>query len=498
MPAAKRAGATPPRSTNKPASRAPARAARPDPALPQLQLFDVARVRRYDRNARTHPPEQIELIARLMVRHGFTNITLVDVSADHLLCFGHGRLEALEHVWSKGVEIEDMDVPPHHPMRRQRIHDVKFPSGFVIPRGKLPGLDCSGWTEEQRREAILADNQSALLAGWNAEMLRTELSWLKEQDGAALWATAFSEAEVARWTAPAGGPGLTDENEAPPVAKKAVSRLGDVWLLGHHRLVCGDSTDAATVSKLLGNVRPFLMVTDPPYGVEYDPSWRVKAGAASKGAALGKVKNDDRADWREAWALFPGTVAYVWHGGLHAATVAESLAACKLMIRSQIVWVKTRPVFSRGDYHWQHEPAYYAVRQGKDDKLNFAEEHELAAYAVKAGQAGGWEGDRKQSTVWQIEHLKNDTGHGTQKPVDCMRKPMLNNSPPGGAVYDPFVGSGTTVIAAETCGRIAYACELDPLYVDVVVRRWQAFTGKEATLEAGGKRFAELEAKRSR
>jgi DNA modification methylase len=187
------------------------------------------------------------------------------------------------------------------------------------------------------------------------------------------------------------------------------------------------------------------------------------------------VLNDHRADWREAWALFPGDVAYVWHGALHSTTVAESLTACGFAIRSQIIWAKERLVLSRGDYHWQHEPCWYAVRTtGK----------------------GHWTGDRKQTTIWHIASRDQDaaTVHGTQKPVECMRRPMLNNSSPGQPVYEPFSGSGSSIIGAETCGRHCYAVELDPAYVDVAVERWQTFTGREAVLEATGESFAAVRA----
>src|SRR5690606_29698061 len=242
-----------------------------------------------------------------------------------------------------------------------------------------------------------------------------------------------------------------------------------------HRLLCGDATNASDVERVLARVTPHLMVTDPPYGVNYDPAWRSRFTKGDGGLATGRVANDDRADWREAWALFPGDVAYVWHGALHATTVAESLVACGFDIRSQIVWAKERLVLSRGDYHWQHEPMWYAVR-GK----------------------GHWSGDRKQTTLWQIPSRDQDaaTVHGTQKPVDCMRRPMLNNSSPGQAVYEPFCGSGTTIIAAETCGRPCHAVELDPAYVDVAVLRWQAFTGREAVLEGDGSTFAAAQAER--
>jgi DNA modification methylase len=187
--------------------------------------------------------------------------------------------------------------------------------------------------------------------------------------------------------------------------------------------------------------------------------------------------NDDRADWRDAWNLFPGDVIYAWHGALHASSVAESLAASGFDVRAQIIWAKERLVLSRGDYHWQHEPCWYAVRtSGK----------------------GHWAGDHKQTTLWSIPSRDQDaeTVHGTQKPVETMRRPLLNNSSPGQTVYDPFLASGTTLIAAETTGRCCHALELDPAYVDVAVERWQAFTGEEAVLEADGRTFREVTGER--
>ena len=159
-------------------------------------------------------------------------------------------------------------------------------------------------------------------------------------------------------------------------------------------IVCGDATEPAAVARLLGDVRPHLMVTDPPYGVSYDPAWRNATGGA-KSKRIGKVLNDDRADWREAWALFPGEVAYVWHGALHAGAVADSLTASGFEIRSQIIWAKERLVMSRGHYHWQHEPCWYAVR-GK----------------------GHWSGDRKQTTLWRIPNRDQDAETRTQS-LEC-------------------------------------------------------------------------------
>jgi DNA modification methylase len=248
---------------------------------------------------------------------------------------------------------------------------------------------------------------------------------------------------------------------------------------GGHRLLCGDSTVATDVERVLGGVEPHLMVTDPHYGVDYDPAWREEA--AKKGlkgfspSALGTVANDGRLDWTEAWALFPGAVAYIWHAGRHASAVQASLEAVGFDIRCQIIWAKSSFAISRGHYNWQHEPCWYAVRKGK---------------------TGHWHGSKSETTLWTISHVKSETGHSTQKPVECMKRPIENNSSPGQAVYEPFSGSGTTIIAAEMTGRACHAIELAPQYVDVAVKRWQDFTGKPAVLDGAGRTFDEIEAVR--
>jgi DNA modification methylase len=172
--------------------------------------------------------------------------------------------------------------------------------------------------------------------------------------------------------------------------------------------------------------------------------------------------------------------------------VSESLASVKFKVRAQIIWVKTRFAIGRGNYHWQHEPSFYATKEGDlDDGWRFVDDHESAAYVVKDGKTANWEGGRKQSTVWFIEHIKSETGHSTQKPVECMARPIRNNSSPGQAVYEPFSGSGTTIIACEMEGRACYAVELNPPYVDMAIKRWQNFTGKQAVRESDGVTFDE-------
>lgn len=388
-----------------------------------MERWPIERLIPYARNARTHSPAQIDQIAASIREWGWTNPVLVD--ADATIIAGHGRVLAA---------------------RKLRIRDV-------------PVMVAAGWTEAQKRAYALADNKLALNAGWDDALLALEIAEL-QQIGFDVELVGFSDAEIAA-LGTGETTGLTDPDETPEPPANPVAQPGDLWILGRHRLLCGDSTLAADVQKVLGDVRPHLMVTDPPYGVEYDPAWRVTSGLKRNTQRLGKVANDNRADWREAWALFPGAIAYVWHGALHATTVEQSLLKQGFTIRAQIIWAKERLVIGRGDYHWQHEPCWYAVRQ-----------------------KGNWTGDRKQTTLWSIPNKDQDadTIHGTQKPVECMRRPILNNSTPGNAIYEPFLGSGTTLIAAEATGRICLAMELDPLYVDVAVRRWQAFTGQDSPI----------------
>jgi DNA modification methylase len=272
--------------------------------------------------------------------------------------------------------------------------------------------------------------------------------------------------------------GKTDPDDVPDVQSTPVSAIGDIWLLGGHRIACGSCTDAHTVEAVLAGSKPHLMVTDPPYGVEYSAAWRDDAlGGKDGGRATGKVENDGQADWRDAWALFPGDVAYVWHSERFSPSVAGSLNESDFEMRNLIVWAKSQLVIGRGHYHSQHETCWYAVRKGA---------------------TGHWHGDRKQTTLWSIpKPQKSETGHSTQKPIECMKRPIENNSAPGDLVYEPFSGSGTTIIAAEMTGRKCMAIELNPAYVDVAIRRWQDFTGKLATLESDGRTFDEHAAERA-
>ena len=359
----------------------------------QVDYRAVAALIPFAKNPRTHSDAQVAEIAASIREFGWTNPILIGGASG--IIAGHGRLLAARQL--------GMDT--------------------------VPVIELAGLSEAQKRAYVIADNKLALNAGWDNDLLALELGELQGL-GFDLTLTGFSEDELAGLLS-IGTAGLTDPDDVPPLPDHPVSRSGDLWLLGSHRLLCGDSTSADDVAWVLGSVKPHLMVTDPPYGVDYRPGWRAAAGVNANKGKLGRVENDNRADWREAWALFPGDVAYVWHAGRFSSTVQASLEASGFDIRAQIIWAKDRFALSRGHYHWQHEPCLYGVR----------------------GTAH-WKGDRSQSTLWTIPSREDrGHGHGTQKPVECMRRPILNNSSPGQAVYEPFSGSGTSIIAAETIGR---------------------------------------------
>lgn len=445
----------------------------------QIVFKKIEELTPYANNARTHSSAQVDEIVRSMREFGWTNPVLLDENGT--IIAGHGRVLAATRIYARGETILDAERN-------------------AVPEGCAPCIVLSGLTDAQRRAYILADNKLALNAGWDEELLRMELQTLHDFDfDLSLLGFDFDELDKLL----PGRLGLTDPDEIPSVDDtNPVSQLGDIWLLGRHRIMCGDCTVPEMVRVLLDERCPKLMVTDPPYGVNYDASWRMKAGIGTKTSAHGRVLNDDRADWADAWALFPGDVAYVWHAGNKTHVVAESLERCGFCLRSQIIWAKNNLVIGRGDYHPQHEPCWYAVRKGKagsfrggrkqrtlwkqakellrEDEIVFVRLEDAVVFAIS--------GD--ESTIWDIpKPKKSETGHSTQKPVECMARPIRNNSTQGEIVYDPFCGSGTTIIAAEQTGRICYTMELNPLYVDIAVLRWQQFTGEKAVHHRTGAQF---------
>lgn len=345
---------------------------------------------------------------------------------------------------------------------------------------ELPVIPCDEWSEAQVKAFRLMVNRSTSWATWDIELVALEIQELKTL-AFDLNLIGFEPIEIDHFLLNLDGP---KEEEIGLLPDQAVTQAGDLWVCDQHRILCGDATSEEAVSRLLAGAVPVLMVTDPPYGVQLDPEWRERAGLG-KLRQTGTVPNDDRVDWRAAYRLFEGDVAYIWHAGVHAAQVAAGLEELGLRIRAQIIWAKQHFALGRGDYHWQHEPCWYAVREGK---------------------SSNWSGDRKQSTLWEVANLnpfggsrkEEATGHGTQKPVELMRRPILNNTKRGDLVYDPFLGSGTTLIAAASTDRICYGLDIAPGYVDVIVRRWQNFTGKKAALDSDGRSFDEIAAERLR
>jgi DNA modification methylase len=357
---------------------------------------------------------------------------------------------------------------------------------------EIPVILCDEWTPAQVKAFRLMVNRSVTWADWDEELLALELQELQSLDFD-LTLTGFDGKELDDLLA------IDDEekaNAAPPLPESPVSRPGDLWVLGPHRVLCGDCTTQEVVARLLGERQPRLMVTDPPYGIELDTEWRDRAGLNGFGAAEPSymknrtaghtetsISGDTRADWSEAFALVPSLeVAYIWHASKFTREVLDGLLRIGFLHHQQIIWDKGRTVLTRTHYWFQHEPCWYVRKKN-------------APWFGKAGE---------NSTIWSSPSPKFIMGgsdeekfdHPTQKPVELMRRPILNHLRRGELVYEPFLGSGTTLAAAELTQRVCYGVELDPKYVDVVVQRWQTLSGKQAVLDGDGRTFEEIKAQR--
>jgi DNA modification methylase len=364
-----------------------------------------------DKNWRTHPQAQRDALHGALNEVGWV-APVVENKRTGLLVDGHERVwQALQN-GDAPVPYVEVDLSPEE-------------EGYVL--ATLDPIGAMAAADKEQLDALLREVQSGE-AG-----VQAMLAELAEDAGLYQEPKEAPEPQVDR---------------AEELRGKWGTERGQVWQVGRHRLMCGDSTCAEDVATLLDGARPLLMVTDPPYGVEYDPAWRARAGVNQNDGKMGVVANDWRIDWREAWALFRGDVAYCWHAGRHASAVQDSLASAGFAVVAQVIWNKDRFALSRGDYHWKHEPCWYAVREGA---------------------AHHWAGARDQSTVWDVPRADDSGhGHGTQKPVECMARPIRNHE---GDVYDPFLGSGTTMVAAEQLGRVCYGMEIEPKYVAVALER---------------------------
>ena len=435
------------------------------PMAQRIELWPIDRLIPFARNPRTHSDAQVAQIARSIEEFGFNNPILVDTK-DGIIA-GHGRLLAARK----------------------------------LKRTEVPVIVLDHLTEAQKRAYIIADNQLALNAGWDEELLRAELAALQNEE-VNLDLIGFEDAELARLLALNDAAGLTDEDAVPDPPQDPVSRLGDLWLLGPHRVLCGDATSADAVARLCGTAadrrQPLLLVTDPPYGIGLDSEWRDRAGLNGKGPAEPSymkhrteghtntsISSDTRADWSEAYELLPDLhVGYVWHASKYTSEVLAGLLRIGFVHHQQLIWNKGRTVLTRTHYWFQHEPCWYVRKKN-------------APWYGKPGE---------NSTVWDSPSPKFIMGgsdeekfdHPTQKPVELMRRPILNHTRPGEVVYDPFLGSGTTLVAAEATNRVCYGLEIDPKYMDVIIERWQSFTGKKAILDGDGRTFEEIALERKK
>jgi DNA modification methylase len=373
----------------------------------------VADIAPNPRNWRTHPKSQQDALAGVLAEVGVVQHVIINERTGHLVD-GHLRVSLAE-----------------------RTGEIAVPAVFV---------DLS---DDEEALVLATLDPLAAMAETDAAALAALLASVSVGDDAlaAMLADLGTANGIGAGGNPAEDPGAQIDR-AEELRQKWGTERGQLWEIGRHRLLCGDATSAEDVARVLDGAVPLLMVTDPPYGVGYEAEWREVLSHA-EGRRAGHIANDTRVDWSEAWRLFPGDVAYTWSPpGDHVILTGSCLQASGYEIRNQIVWRKPHFPISRGHYTYQHEPCWYGVKKGR---------------------TAHWNGDHNASTVWDIPLDKNvDGGHSTQKPLECMARPIRNHE---GDVYDPFVGSGTTLVAAEQIGRTCFAMDVDPAYCAVALER---------------------------
>jgi DNA modification methylase len=405
----------------------------------------------YARNARTHTDAQVAQIAASIVEFGWTNPVLTD--GQNGIIAGHGRVLAARK----------------------------------LGLAEVPTLSLEGLTKSQVRAYVLADNKLALNAGWDVDALKIELGELKAE-GFNLDLTGFSTDEIAESLAEATQEGETDPDDVPEVLATPVSKLGDLWLMGSHRLLCGDSTVQTDVDRVMEGSKVDLIFTDPPYGVAYVGGVSHAKEYASKRETNGlRIENDSissdelvellRSAFGCAYAVCKKGACWFVTAPAGPLFLPFAIVLNELGVWKQtLVWLKSALVFGRSDYHYRHESIFYGWVPGG------------AHCAVQ---------DRTQDTIWEFPRPKGseNPGHPTPKPVELIELAIGNHTSVGALIFDGFAGSGSVAIAAEKLGRISALIELEPKYCDVIIKRWQAFTGKQATLESTGRTFEEESAK---
>ena len=392
----------------------------------------------YARNSRTHSDAQVAQIAASIREFGWTNPVLID--AEGGIIAGHGRIMA----------------------------------GRKLGIKEAPCIVLENLTDAKRRAYVIADNKLALNAGWDVELLKIELGDLKALDFD-LSLTGFDPGELGNLLADKTE-GLTDPDAVPETPARAVTVLGDVWVLGKHRVMCGDSTSVDAMQTLVQGQLVDMWLTDPPYNVAYEGGTKEKL----------TIQNDSMGDdqfrqfLRDAFVtadtvMKQGAVFYIWHADSEGYNFRGACRDAEWIVRQCLIWKKSSLVMGRQDYHWKHEPCLYGWKDG-------------------AGHL--WAADRKQTTILEFDKPSRNGEHPTMKPVALFEYQMLNNTKGGDIILDSFGGSGTTLLAAEKNGRHSRLMELDPKYCDVIVKRWQDFTGQKATLESDGRTFEDVAASR--
>ena len=368
--------------------------------------------------------------------------------------------------------------------------ELRWKAAQKLGFAAVPVILCDDWSPAQVKAFRLLVNRSANWASWDDELVALEMEDLKALDYD-LSLTGFDLPEIDGFLFRDADQQPDDVPAEPP--EIAVARRGDLWLCGSHRVLCDDATSPEAVSRLLGEGKPLLLLSDPPYGISLDAEWRDRAGLnggsvprsrnRTEGHRHTSISSDTRADWSDAFALVPSLeVAYVWHASQFTREVLDGLLRIGFVHHQQIIWNKGRPVLTRTHYWFAHEPCWYVRKKN----------------APWFGRAG------ENSTIWDSPSPKFMMGgspeekldHPNQKPLQLMRRPILNHTQRGESVYEPFLGSGTTLAACQQTERVCYGLEIDPRYVDVVITRWQKLTGKQATLEGDGRTFDQLSAER--
>jgi DNA modification methylase len=391
----------------------------------EIKEVEVSALIPYAKNSRTHDDAQVAQIAASIKEFGWTNPILVD--GDKGVIAGHGRLLAARK----------------------------------LGMAKVPTIELKDMTEAQKKAYVIADNKLALNAGWDTNFLSLELQELKDQDFD-LTLLGFDDKELDALLAFETTEGLTDEDSVPDTPIEPKTKLGDIYILGNHRLMCGDSTSIDAVEKLMDGQKADMVFTDPPYGVDYD-------GGHATDKRRTKLENDDKTLMYSGalpvayMASKDGSALYLWFADRFAKDVLTALEECNYQVRTWIIWNKNLAQF--GAIGAQYKP-----------------KHEPCIYAFKRGKAPYWNGPNNEVTVWDVKRHSKNEFHPTQKPVELPERALENNSKAGDIVLDLFGGSGSTMIAAEKIGRCARLMELDPKYCDVIVKRWEDFTGKKAIL----------------